>query len=326
MNSNKQIRNIGNTIEIHYCFNDATHSMDAFVLNKCNYEALNIIKEVARLLSVEIVVETEPFGEGGLKAWFKVLAKEEKKKAIILTAVITSLCTTLLVTPVTKITEIVIEKILEDGELKDLEKEKLQLEIEKLKQEINNNRENINNNVAIRKRKSNFYDTLNNYPKITEVQFISKDENKQVIYKDQTIKKSEFNKFILVSDDLEPLEIEDAIIEIISPVLKKGNYKWRGFYNGEPVEFNMRSNEFKTLIQNGTIEFKNGFSINSALIMKRKVDNEGNIKCSGYEVTRVNSYFLNDNPIETAEGKKHRKQKEAEKLQHSLFDIEGFEK
>ena len=127
------IRNIGNTIEIHYCFNDVTHSMDAFVLNKCNYEALNIIKEVSRLLSIEIIVETEPFGNGGLRAWFKILAKEEKKKAIILTAVISSLCTTLFVTPLSKITEIVIEKIFEDSELKELEKEKLQLDIEKLK-------------------------------------------------------------------------------------------------------------------------------------------------------------------------------------------------
>jgi len=324
MDNNNQIRNIGNTIEIHYCFNDTTHSMDAFVLNKCNYEAINIIKEVARLLSVEIVVETEPFGEGGLRAWFKVLAKEEKKKAIILTAIVSSLCTTLLVAPVAKITETVIEKIFEDGELKDLEKEKLQLEIEKLKQEINKNKESIDNNIVIRKRKSNFYDTLNNYPKITEVQFVSKDENKQIIYTDQTVQKNDFNKFILVTDDLDPLEIEDAVIEIISPVLKKGNYKWRGIYNGEPIEFNMLSNEFKTSIQNGIIEFKNGFSINSALKIKRKVDNDGNVKCKGYEVIRVNSYFLNDNPIETAEGKKHRKQKEAEKLQPTLFDFQDF--
>jgi hypothetical protein len=125
MDNDKQIRNVGNTIEIHYCFNDATHTMDAFVLNKCNYEALNIIKEVAHLLSVEIVVETEPFGEGGLKAWFKVLGKQENSKAIILSAIITALCTTILVTPITKITETVIEKIFEDGELKNLEKEKL---------------------------------------------------------------------------------------------------------------------------------------------------------------------------------------------------------
>jgi hypothetical protein len=122
-----------------------------------------------------------------------------------------------------------------------------------------------------------------------------------------------------VSDDLEPIEKDEAIIEIISPVLKKGNYKWRGIYNGEPEEFNMKSNEFKTLIQNGEIEFKNGFSINCALTIRRKIDNEGNIKTVGYDVTRVNSHFLNGNPIETPEGKRYRKQKEADKLQLTLF-------
>ncbi len=320
MISDKRISNIGNTIEIHYYFNDETHTMDAVVFNKCSYEAINIIKEVSRLLSVEIIVEIEPLGEGGLRTWFKVLAKEEKKKAIILTAVVSSLCTTLFVTPITKITETVIERIFEDSELKDLEKEKLQLEIEKLRQEINKNAENINNSIAIRKRKSNFYDVLNNYPKVTQVQFTSQDQAKQVSYQNQTIARSAFNKFILISDDLEPIENDEVIIEIISPVKKKGKYKWTGIYNGEKISFNMLSNEYKTIIQNGEVEFKNGFTINCALTIRKKVDNEGNTNIVGYDVTRVNNYFLNDNPIETPEGKRFRKQKEDEKLQLKLFD------
>jgi hypothetical protein len=309
--------NIGNTIEIHYYFNDETHTMDAVVLNKCNYEALNIIKEVSRLLSVEITIETEPLGEGGLRTWLKVVAKEEKKKAIILTAVISSLCTTLLVTPVSKITEIAIENLFEDKELKELEKEKLKLEVEKLKQDLDGNG---NSSVLIKKRKSNFYETLDKYPKVNQVSFKLTNEKKTTAFQEQSICKSDFGKFILVSDDLEPTEIDEAIIEIISPVLKKGNYEWRGIYNGEQVKFKMQSNEFKTLIQNGEIEFKNGFSINCALTIRKKVDNEGNVKIVGYDVIRVNSYFLNDNPTETPEGKRYRKQKEAEKMQLNLFD------
>jgi len=320
MDNERQITSIRNTIEIHYCFNDISHSMDAFILNKCNYEILNIMKELSRLLSVEIIIETEPIGEGGLKTWLKVLGKQENAKAIILTALISALCTTIIVTPITKITETVIEKIFEDSELKNLEKEKLKLEIEVLKQEINLNAEKIDNNIAIRKRKSNYYEALDKYNKVNQVQFVLTNENKQVTYKNETVYKSDFGKFILVSDDLEPAENEEAIIEIISPVLKKGDYKWRGIYNGEQIAFNMFSNEFKTLIQNGEVEFKNGFSINCALIVRRKIDNEGNIMTIGYDVIRVNNYFLNDNPIETAEGKRHRKQKEAEKLQYKLFN------
>jgi hypothetical protein len=53
---------------------------------------------------------------------------------------------------------------------------------------------------------------------------------------------------------------------------------------------------------------------------KKKVDNEGNIKTVGYDVFRVNSYFLNDNPTETSEGKRYKKQKDAEKMQLTLFE------
>ena len=123
-----------------------------------------------------------------------------------------------------------------------------------------------------------------------------------------------------MSDDLEPLEIEKAEIEIISPVLKKGKYKWTGYYKGEVISFNMHSNEFKTLVQSGEIEFKNGSSINCFLKIKRKIDNEGIEKIVGYDVERVHFYFQNEEPIETSEGKQYRRVKEAEKNQTRLFD------
>ena len=74
---------------------------------------------------------------------------------------------------------------------------------------------------------------------------------------DNEIKREEFQKYILVSNELETFVDEKAIVEIVSPVLKKGNYQWRGIYNGEALRFNMKSNEFKTLVQSGNIEFKN---------------------------------------------------------------------
>src|SRR5690606_38591161 len=93
--------------------------------------------------------------------------------------------------------------------------------------------------------------------------------------KEKSVSKEEFKKYILVTDDLEPLDVEEAVIEIISPVLKKGRYKWSGYFNGEPIYFYMKSKEFKTLVQNGEIEFKNGSSINCFLSIRKKVDNEG---------------------------------------------------
>lgn len=311
-----------NTVEVHYWFNDNTHLMDAFVQNRCEYELLGILKEISNTFKVEIIVETEPLENGGLRRWFKLASKEENKKATITTAIITALLTTILVTPlsstITKLTEKAIEKIFEDPELKDLEKQKLKLEIEKLKQETGYNSQTLDRNNVIKKKKSNFYDSLDKYQRVEKVTFILADNNKKPI-EEKTVPRATFKEFILVTDELEPEEYDDIVIEIISPVLKKGNYKWMGIYKGEPVPFIMKSKEFKELVQKGEVQFKNGASINCSLTIKRKIDNEGLEKITSIEVNRVNHYFENDKPIETPEGKTHRKKKEAEKQQLNLF-------
>jgi hypothetical protein len=310
----------GNTLEIHYWLDNNSHSMDANIQNRCEYEILGILKEIALIFETDILIETEPFGEGGLKRWLKVVLKDENKKAVISSAAIIALITVLITTPITRLSEKFIDKAFEDKELRQLEKDKLRLEIEKLKIEIGPQSDSLISNNLIRKRKSNFYESLENYPKINSVTFISTDENKTNTYQEKTINKQEFKKYILTSDDLEPVENENSIIEIISPVLKKGNYRWMGIYNGETIPFNMQSTEFKTLVQTGMIEFKNGSSINCFLQIRKKVDNEGIVKVVGYDVIRVNHYFENDTPIETPEGKKHRQKKEGDKQQLTLFN------
>ena len=44
----------GNTIELHYWFNDNSHTMNAIVFNKCEYEFLGIAKEISQKLKVDI--------------------------------------------------------------------------------------------------------------------------------------------------------------------------------------------------------------------------------------------------------------------------------
>jgi hypothetical protein len=312
----------GNTVEVHYCFNDNTHLMDAFVQNRCEYELLGILKEISNTFKIEIIVETEPLDIGGLRRWFKLASKEENRKATITTAIVTTLLTTILVTPIsttiTKLTDKAIEKIFEDPELKDLEKQKLKLEIEKLKQETSYNIQTLDRNNVVKKKKSNFYDFLDKYQKVDNVTFTLANNHKKPI-EEKIVHRATFKEFILVTDELEPEDYDDVVIEIISPVLKKGNYKWVGIYKGEPVSFIMKSKEFKELVQKGEVQFKNGTSINCSLTIKKKIDNDGLEKITTIEVNRVNHYFENDKPIETPEGRTHRKKKEAEKQQLTLF-------
>lgn len=306
-------------IEIHYWLQGESHTMDAIVENKCEYEVLGIIKEIANIYSLNILIETEPTAEGGLKKWLRIVSKEENKKATITTAILVTILTIVLTTPIAKVSEKLIDKLFEDTEMNALEKEKIKLEINNLRQDSINKNAQIENNNLIKKRKSNFYEALESYAKITKVSFTPTTNDKQNRLEEKSVEKSEFKKFILVSDNLEPVEIESAEIEIVSPVLKKGKYKWMGYFNGEIISFNMQSNEFKALVQNGEIEFKNGSSINCFLKIRKKVDNEGQEKFVGYDVVRINYYFENEKPIETAEGKKHRQTKEAESNQTNLF-------
>lgn len=307
---------IGNTIEIHYWLKGEDHYMDAVTQNRCEREVLGILYEIAKILQTDISIDTEPFSEGGLRRWLKITSKKEAHDIKIV--LITALFTTILISPLGTITEKLIDKAFEDTELKQLEKEKLRLEIEKLKKKETSDY-NIDKNTKIEKKKSNFYETLDKYPKVERVSYSISNESKTVKSNEEFVKKEDFKSFILTTDELEPIEIEEAHIEIISPVLKKGNYRWTGYYNGDVISFKMKSEEFKSSVQTGKVEFKNGSSINCKLIIKRKVDSEGVEIYTGYDVIRVNKYYENDKPFETVEGKKHRQKKEAKKSQTQLF-------
>jgi hypothetical protein len=311
------------TLQVHYFFEDDSHSMDANILNRCDYEVLSIIKEVANIFFLDIFIETEPIGEGGIKKWLKIISKQEGAKASIVTPVLVAVLISILSTPFGKIGEKLVEKIFEDTEMTELQKEKLRNEIKILKKYQNDIQldsiANLDYNVLIKKRKSNFYDSLSRYPKVIKVSFAAVNRDKKIQFKEKVVDKEDFNKFVLVTDDLQPVLNEDAIIEIIAPVLKKGNYRWIGNYEGRPVHFNMKSEEFRLLVQEGKVEFKNGSSINCKLEIKRRVSSEGVEMIVGYNVIRVNFYFQNNNPIETKEGKQHRQIKEAKKNQLELF-------
>ena len=71
------------------------------------------------------------------------------------------------------------------------------------------------------------------------------------------IEKDQFKNFILSTDDLPLITDEEAFIEVISPVLKKGNFKWKGIYRGEPINFYMKDKKFKDSIFHQKVAFTN---------------------------------------------------------------------
>lgn len=311
-----------NTIEIHYWLKDGSHSMDANVFNKCEYELLGIIKEISSALKVQIEIETMPLGQGGLKAWLK--CHEIKGNQVILSVVL-FLCTEIAFTPITTsleyLTNKVLEYIFEDPEIKALEKEKkkeeLKYDIAKLKRQTRLLTDSINEN-KIKKKKSNYFESASKCKKIDKITISITDTYKESHSIPKEVMSKDFPLYIMTSDELEPDNDEQAIIEIVSPVLKKGKYMWVGIYNGNVIQFKMKSNEFKTLVQTGQVPFKNGSSIQCHLVTKKKINSEGEVIITGYEVMAVDSYFMNDTPIETPEGKRRRQKRTMEKKHQQL--------
>jgi hypothetical protein len=335
------------SFELHYWFNDESHTMDAIVQNHCEYELLGIMKLLASTFDADLLIETEPLTAGGLKKIFTFLKKSDRRtiKISMLTLFLSTVLVTPLSTLLTKLIEKEVEGHFEDKELKELQKDKIKADIENVKAETNHkilenkklekeidepdidgvDKKKIkNNSTAILKKRSNFYELLEKYPKVAKINFAILDENKKKISESDPITRSQFKEFIMASDDLEPVEINDAEIEIISPVLKKGDYKWRGVYLGDTISFFMNSNEFKTLVQTGKVEFKNGSSIRCQLKINRKVGPDGIEQIVSYSIPRVDEYFENNKPIETLEGKKHKQKKEADKAQLKIgFNFDG---
>ena len=313
----------GNTIELHYWFNDNSHTMNAIVLNKCEYEFLGIAKEISQKLKVDVEIETEPLGEGGLRSWFRFNSNDiDTIKVGVVLYLITNVFGTPLTTTLDELTRMAIQSVFESEEIKQLKEQKkvaeLKYDIAKIEAETARLSRSIDENV-VKKKRSNYYETISGCNKVDKVTVSITDASKSNMYFQKEISKVDFPNYIMTSDEIEPDNDENAIIEIVSPVLKKGKYKWTGIYNGEVISFTMKSNEFKTLVQTGKVLFRNGSSINCHLITHKKINAEGVVRISGYEVLLVNHYFENDKPVETPEGKRKRQIREDEEKQLKLF-------
>lgn len=315
-------KTIANKLELHYYFDDSddSHTMNAFVRNRCEYELLQIYSELQNELEIDVRVETEAFEEGGLIELWTFLSDN----AIQITLLLTALSQVLSRIPLRK------SKL----EKKDLELgiEEKRLNIKALKRELKEKDiqqitvQNLNliidTNPKILKHLSNYYKQLYNYPKVKKISTTKLAENRTKIEESKFVQRTDFDKFVIESDELEAEIDENATIEIISPVLKKGKYKWKGIYDkiGEKVDFYMKDKAFKQSVIAEGIEFKNGTFIDCILEKSRKINEIGEIYTSAYSVLTVLKKHYENVVIETPQGKQYRKEKEAEKQQYKLFD------
>ncbi len=297
-----------NILELHYWLQDSSHSMDAFVQNKCEQELLKLLKQIAEAFDSKLIIETEPLSPGGLKRKYNIIPKESGNEAAIKTAVITALLTGILATPITtsisKICEKAIENIFNDKEKETLDKEKEKLEIIKLKKEIQINSSRLQDNSIIEKSRVSFYGQLEKEQSVERVSFIQSDEKGNQIENEVFVNRNSFGelkvfreiikadkladeRFIQLINRAEETKLEtiqeNASIEITSPNFTNSG-EWVGIYNGSLITFNMKSAEFFGLVQKGAIQFKKGTTI-SCVLIETKVGNE-----ISYDVLSVTKY------------------------------------
>lgn len=312
-------------IELHYFFDDDSHQMDARIRNQCEGEVLRILEEISSILSINYKPQTEAYLEGGLKEIWSFY------KNPIVVAVFTAVLSGVLI-------DVISDYVTTDRELESIQKESLRLDIQKKKLEIyklkteiekgeSNNTNEIcenlafvlNNDYRVIRARSNFYKNLSTYPKVTMISGRQLNRNNEPVSDKKIITRDQFSKFILSTDDL-PKEIdEDANIEVISPVLKKGKFKWRGGYKGEAIDFYMKDKSFKDAVFQQKVSFTNGISLRCILVISKKMNEIGDIYVSSYSVATVISYNVDKTNIETSQGKKYFINKKISESQLNLF-------
>jgi len=311
-----------NKLELHYYLSEDSHSMNAFVRNACEKELLSIFKEVITSLDLKIKIESEAFKEGGLRETWNFLGENSVQLMFILTIVSTLLSRIPIENK--ELLALQVKNLKLDNELKTFELQKIKKELssnEKITEEaIDRTLEIFDNDFKITKHKSNFYKRLNSDSKITKISTSKFNNQSEPIDQEATVERSQFKNFILHSNELPPNVDKNASIDIISPVLKKGTFKWKGFYNGKIINFEMKDKIFNESVLSKNIEFINGTSIKCVLQQYRKLEDTGQEKILKNKVTTVFEIISSEQNTHTEQGKKY-KRLEEQKNNQLKFDL-----
>ncbi|TMP85385.1 hypothetical protein CWC05_18825 [Pseudoalteromonas ruthenica] len=301
-----------NILELHYYFADSSHEIDALIRNKCESELLAIAYEAASIFDIGLKLVTKPSEEGGFKEFWRALGENSQQLQVLLVAI-------------GVVTTVYFNYNPEDEQrkktLEELQIQELKLRLKNLdtateteKQDVAEAMANkLSKNLKVTKRKSNFYFHLSRYPKVSFIS-ISAIAGTNRLRDEVKLSRSEFKKFILSSDKLKIQEDDSAEIEIISPVLKDGNYKWKGVYKGQPISFSMIDNKFRDAIFIDGLNFHAGTSIRCLLQIHREIDEVGEVKIKGYSVPTV---------IEILDGPTARKTKQGAEYLHAKGMIDN---
>ena len=308
-------------LELHYYLRDHSHSMDALVRNKCEAEILAAFTQIAQQLGIEVKLESTAYREGGLKEIWSFLGSSNAQLTLLLAIIVL----------------IFSRYPTSDAETDALNKEVLKLTIEekklnlqRLRREVGENQPSaeavsdaakaIEGDLKVATRRSNFYRGLIGYAKVTAVGFTPMPEQQLSPPDEQQVQRADFFKFIQLTDRLPVEVIDEATIEIVAPVLREGNYQWKGQYENQPINFAMLDEEFKSSVLLRKVSFQHGSIITCVLNIHRKFDEVGDVKITGYSVATVLAKADDGEVEESPQGRRYRFAKKQGAGQGRLFE------
>lgn len=307
-----------NKLEMRFFFNDKSTYMDAMIKHRCEKEVLSLIRSLGDLLDVKMTVYNEPCVDEIYKEVWAVAGENSRSISIVL-----NIFMQIITRPLLSVGgHPLVERSLADEELmqRDLALFRRELRLKKAGVMPRELIDLLNTSPRFLKIKSNFYESLRGYPKVTKITVRELNDKNRSRSGVLEVKREQFNYYILRSDDLPPVKDNKAIIEIISPVLKDSRYRWKGIYNkgGDTIDFYMNDEEFKKDMFDEKISFKSGMCIDCVMVIERKLSEMGETINISYTVETVIRTRFDKMEIITPQGKRHLRKLEAEKKQLTL--------
>lgn len=299
-------------LHLHYYFDDKDrHSLDAFIRNENEKDLLLVLKKTCELFGVSgTIIEIVPPVEGGLKDKYQILIKKAFKHSQVLLIAFTAYWTYKGAVSQIEVNDLDIQlkKIELKEKLKQIEEDSLSKIVEKkLTNEILQVAvDTLSKDYKARLHRSNFYSRTHKVTTIiTKVSAQALDEKENPLEKEKIVQRTNFKDFVLKNDSIAPIIDDSAVIRIIAPVVDGGNYKWKGWYNDNEIDFAMSDLKFRQDIQLGKVEFTGGSTIECVLQVKRKIDEStGEVRNGAKNVLRVKAHILNDVRTEFTHKKK----------------------
>lgn len=303
-------------LKLHFYRSDELHVIDAFTRNECERELLNVIRIVCSDLEIDATILSEIPENGGFIEIWKFLGKHSGQLSLVIA--ILALIYSRVPVENKKLTELQIENLELDNEIKKEQLKELRGKSslkEVSKDTIVKIAEHFENDFKVNWHKSNFYKKLISEIEITSVSFTGLDSNNNTTIPEKIVERNQFSSFVINTAEFPPIIDEEATIDIISPVLKSGNFHWKGYYNNQIISFQMKDQDFKDSVLNLEVDFNTATAIKCVLQQNRRIDDTGKIYITLSKVITVLEVSASNRTYETNQGKKYKKQRKENPIQ-----------